>query len=232
MNTTSIDFKAFVEWDNSPFILFDEKGHILYLNQSAEILFGYVTTDELYRLALNHASHSFGYKTTMLPLIYDLFHFYAITVGYENETQLSLRLYHMPRVQSQTPIDPDRLTETDINLLLEANITLFQSHSESRLELFTDPDLPRLKIDQNRFSTLLRKTLECCKETSTLRIDLKLLVGEHIIINGEKKPIAQLAIHADRRSQTHDRELEQLATECHIAAHIHPNQIKFEIPLL
>ena len=54
MNTTLIDFQAFVEWDNNPFILFSAKGKILYLNNAAEILFGYVSKQELYDILLLH----------------------------------------------------------------------------------------------------------------------------------------------------------------------------------
>ncbi|HHO65004.1 MAG TPA: hypothetical protein ENJ71_00645, partial [Epsilonproteobacteria bacterium] len=68
MNTTSIDFQPFVDWDNSPFILFDPTGKILYLNNSAEILFGYVSKKELYDLALTYAPQNFGYKTTTVTL--------------------------------------------------------------------------------------------------------------------------------------------------------------------
>ena len=37
-----INFESFIEWDNSPFILFNNQGKIIYLNNAAEILFGYV----------------------------------------------------------------------------------------------------------------------------------------------------------------------------------------------
>lgn len=48
MNTESINFQNFIDWDNSPFILFNASSKILYLNNSAEILFGYVSKRELY----------------------------------------------------------------------------------------------------------------------------------------------------------------------------------------
>jgi hypothetical protein len=104
MNTISIDFEAFVEWDNSPFILFNAEGKILYLNNVAEILFGYVSKQELYDIALAYAPQTFGYKTTTLSLNYDAFNFYAITVGYENEEQISIRFYILHFSKQKTPI--------------------------------------------------------------------------------------------------------------------------------
>ena len=88
MSTTLINFESFVEWDNNPFILFNNQEKILYLNNAAEILFGYVAKKELYDIALSYAPQNFGYKTTSLTLGYDSFVFHAITVGYENEDQI------------------------------------------------------------------------------------------------------------------------------------------------
>ena len=232
MNTTSIDFQAFVDWDNSPFILFDHRGKILYLNNSAEILFGYVTKKELYDLALAYAPQSFGYRTTTLTLNYDTFHFYAITVGYENEEQISIRLYNAPRTKSAASIDRDKFSSTDINLLLEANIALFKTKNKNSLQLLTDPDLPTLKIDQNRFSKLLRKTLDAYRASDSIRITLKLLVGEHIIIEDKKTPIAQLAIEANGRYSDTDDEIIELSKRCHISASLAEHTIKLDIPLM
>ncbi len=232
MNTISIDFQPFVDWDNSPFILFSQRGKILYLNNSAEILFGYVSKKELYDLALAYAPQNFGYKTTTLTLNYDAFNFYAITVGYENEEQLSIRLYNAPRIKAATSLERDKLATTDINLLLEANIALFKTKNSNNLQLLTDPDLPTLKIDQNRFSKLLRKILESYRASDSIRITLKLLVGEHIIIEAKKVPIAQLSVEANGRYIDTDEEIRALSKQCHITAALSEHTIKLDIPLM
>lgn len=232
MNTTSIDFQSFLDWDNSPFILFNANSKILYLNNSAEILFGYASKKELYDLAVAYAPQNFGYKTTTLTLNYDSFSFYAITVGYENENQISIRFYNAPRTRSVTPIERDKLVLTDINLLLEANIALFKTKNTNSLQLLTDPDIPSFKIDQNKFSKLLRKTLDAFRSSDSIRITLKLLVGEHVIISGKKKPIVQLSIEANGRYSDTDEEIRTLATQSHITYLLKERIIKLEIPLI
>lgn len=232
MNTTSIDFQSFLDWDNSPFILFNANSKILYLNNSAEILFGYASKKELYDLAVAYAPQNFGYKTTTLTLNYDSFSFYAITVGYENEDQISIRFYNAPRTRSVTPIERDKLVLTDINLLLEANIALFKTKNTNSLQLLTDPDIPSFKIDQNKFSKLLRKTLDAFRASDSIRITLKLLVGEHVIISGKKKPIVQLSIEANGRYSDTDEEIRTLATQSHITYLLKERIIKLEIPLI
>jgi len=232
MNTTSIDFKAFIEWDNNPFILFNDQGKILYLNNAAEILFGYVTKKELYDIALAYAPQNFGYKTTSLALNYDTFMFHAITVGYENEEQISLRLYNMPRIKQTRKIEKDKLIVTDINILLEANIALFKTKNPNPLKLLTDHDLPTFKIDQNNFSKLLRKTLDAFRSSDSIDISLKLLFGQHLIIDNKKEAIAQLSILANGRYVDTDEEIRILAEKSQVKSILKEHYIKLEIPLI
>ncbi len=232
MNTISIDFEAFVEWDNSPFILFSPEGKILYLNNVAEVLFGYVSKQELYDIALAYATQTFGYKTTTLSLNYDAFNFYAITVGYENEDQISIRFYNAPRAKPSSPLETDKLMMTDINILLEANIALFKTKNTNPLQLLADQDLPAFKIDQNRFSKLLRKTLDAFRASDSISITLKLLIGEHVIIADKKESIVQLSVAANGRYHDADNEIKSLASQSHISCLLKEHTIKLEIPLI
>lgn len=227
-----INFEPFVEWDNSPFVLFNNEGRILYLNHSAELLFGSVSTKELYDLTLAYASAGFGYKTTSLTLSYDAFIFHAITVGYENEEQISLRLYHAPAVQPKSKLQTESLILTDINVLLEANIALFQAENSNPLKLLTDQDLPLFKMDQNHFSKLLRKVLHSFRSSDSIDISLKLLIGQHILINNKKESLAGLKITANGRYVESDEEITELAAKNQIKAIFKEHSILLEIPLI
>jgi hypothetical protein len=228
----NIDFQAFIEWDNNPFILFSAQGKILYLNNAAEILFGYVSKKELYDIALSYAPQSFGYKTTSLTLNYDSFMFHAITIGYENEEQISLRLYNTPRIKPSRKIETDKLIITDINILLEANIALFRTKNTNPLKLLTDQDLPPFKIDQNNFSKLLRKIFDTFRASDSIDISLKLLFGQYVIIENKKEAIVQLAIVANGRYADTDEEIRTLAAESQIKCLLQEYSIKLEIPLI
>ncbi len=227
-----INFESFVEWDNSPFILFNNSGKILYLNHAAEILFGYVSKKELYDIALCYAPHNFGYKSTTLSLHYDSFLFHAITVGYENEEQISLRLYNTPRIKPAQKLQKEKLITTDINMLLEANIALFKTKNKNTLRLLTDQDLPPFKIDQNNFSKLLRKTLDAFRASDSIDISLKLLIGQHVIIDDKKEPIVQLSIKANGRYVDTDNEIQHLSTQSQIKSLLKEHSITLEIPLI
>ena len=227
-----INYETFVEWDNSPFILFNNSGKIIYLNNAAEILFGYVSKKELFDIAVSYAPQNFGYKTTSLALNYDSFLFHAITVGYESEEQISLRIYNTPRIKPTRKLETNKFITTDINILLEANIALFKTKNTNPLKLLTDQDLPAFKIDQNNFSKLLRKTLNAFRSSDSIDISLKLLIGQHVIIEGKKEPIIQLAIEANGRYADTDDEIQTLAAESQIKLLLKEHSIKLEIPLI
>jgi len=228
----NINFESFVEWDNSPFILFNDQGKILYLNNTAEILFGYVSQKELYNIALSYAPQNFGYKNTTLVLTYDTFMFHSITVGYENEDQISLRLYNTPRIQTIHKLETNKFITTDINILLEANIALFKTKNENLLTLLVDQDLPAFKIDQNNFSKLLRKALDAFRASDSIDISLRLLIGQHVIIEGKKESIVQLSIAANGRYADTDTEIRSLADKSQIKCLLKEQSIKLEVPLI
>jgi len=232
MNSISIDFKFFIESDSTPFILFDNLGKIVYLNNSAEILLGYVSRQELYDITLSYAPKDFGSKTTRLELQYDSFSFYAVSVAYENEEHIALRLYHKPKLNSNQNIELDKYPMTDINILLEANITLFKLTNKNPLKLLVDQDLPECRIEQNKFSKLLRKVLNSYRSSDSIDISLKLLVGEYVIIQNRKEHIVELSISANGRYTDSDMDIKSISNEINISTNLKEHTIKLQIPFV
>jgi hypothetical protein len=232
MNSVSTDFQFFVECDSNPFILFGNTGKILYLNNIAEILMGYVIQQELYDIAVSYAPKDFGHKTTRLELQYDTFSFYAITVAYENEEQIGLRLYHRPRLDSANFKEMDKLPPTDINTLLEANIALFKLHNENNLELLADQDLPPCRIDQNQFSKLMRKTLHSFRASDSIRISLTLMVGEYVLIGNKRERIIQLTVTANGRYTDGDKEIKSIASQINTTCILKEHSAHLQVPFI
>lgn len=232
MNSQSVNFKFFVDNDNSPFILFENNKKIAYLNNTAEVLMGYVSKAELYDLTIAYAPKDFGSKTTRLELQYDLFAFYALTVAYEDEQFIALRLYHKPRLESATLDELDKLPLTDINILLEANITLFTLKNSNTLNLIVDQDLPMSRIDQNNFSKLLRKVLNAFRSSDNIEISLKLLIGEYLIIHNKREQLLQLSIRANGRYNNDDLEIKSLAQQINISSIMKEYSILLHIPYI
>ncbi len=232
MNSESIDFKFFIESDNNPFILFGANGKILFLNDAAEIILGHTSTQNLYNTTLIYAPKNFGYKTTHIEMQYDTLLFYALTVAYQNEEQIGLKLYLKPRIDTSLTINTDKLQLSNINALLEANIALFKIHNSGNLTLLTDHDLPECRIDQNNFSKLMRKVFDLFTAASSIHITIKLIVGEYIIIQNKREQILQLSIQANIRDSVNDQMIQKMAQEIHILCLCKADSITLNIPFI
>lgn len=232
MNTISTSFKFLLDNNNSPFFIFSNEGNVKYYNRSAELLAGIHITQELFKLAVTYASQSFGARTVHLDLTYGADNFYAITVLYESEDELCIYLYRKPRAMISADLTLEGYTKTDINILLEANIELFKMKYSNKLTLFTDYSLPKLQMQQNSFSFLLRTILEKCYDANEVDIVLKIKIGESIMLGEKKYPILMLTVKADKKEERSNEEIEKMALQNHITTYFQKDVVILEIPCI
>ncbi|HIM94240.1 MAG TPA: hypothetical protein EYM49_04270 [Campylobacterales bacterium] len=203
-----------------------------YYNRSAELLAGIHITQELFKLAVTYASQSYGARTVHLDLTYGTDNFYAITVLYESEDELCIYLYRKPRAMISTDLTLEGYTKTDINILLEANIELFKMKYSNKLTLFTDYSLPKLQMQQNSFSFLLRTILDKCYDANEVDIVLKIKIGESIMLGEKKYPILMLTVKADKKEERSNEEIEKMALQNHITTYFQKDFVILEIPCI
>ena len=227
---TSINFKFFVENDSNPFILFSNTGKIKYLNDSAEILMGSSTPKEIFDLAVAYAPQTFGFKKSILNLNFNSFQFYGINVLYENEEFIGIHLYNKAIKKSNKQIVLDGFTLTDINMLLQANIELFNIHYDGQLSLLTDYDIPEFQIHQNNFSLFLRKIFTQFEESKKLKINVKIKLGERVVFKEKEYAIIVLELKSNDRESKIDKELESLAQKNCINIQLQKDTVVLEIP--
>ena len=227
---TAINFKFFIENDSNPFILFTSSGKIEYLNSSAEVLMGSVTAKEIFNLALAYAPQTFGFKKSILNLNFNSFQFYGINVLYENEEFMGIQLYNKSIEHSNQKIVLDGFTLTDINMLLQANIELFNIHYEGKLHLLTDYDIPEFQIHQNNFSLFLRKIFTQFEESKNLKINVKIKLGERVVFKNKKYAIVVLELKSNARKNEIDEELKDLASKNGINIQLQRNTVSLEVP--
>jgi hemerythrin len=123
-------------------------------------------------------------------------------------------------------------SKTDINLLFEANIELFKMQYSGELKLITDYDLPKLHIHQNNFSFLIRKIFEQMKNSKEIIINIKIKIGEMIVVNGKKYPIILFILQSEHRDKKSDKEIQNIAMENYINIHFKETSIALEIPAI
>ena len=228
----SINFKFFLENDSNPFILFTNQGKIKYLNTSAELLMGSCQPKDIFDIAITHAPQTFGSQKTALNISFNSFEFYAINVLYDNEEYIGIYLYNKPMAK----IDENNLlegyTSTDINILIQANIELFNITYQGELKLLTDYDIPEFQIHQNNFSLLLRNIFTQFKDSKELEILIKIKLGERVVVKNERYSIIIIQLKGNQREENSDREIELLAHKNHINIHFKKHEIILEIPAI
>jgi hypothetical protein len=229
---TSLNFKFFIENDSNPFILFTNTGKIKYLNTSAEVLMGACTPKEIFNISLANAPQTFGAKKSILSLSFNSFEFYGINVLYENEEFIGIHLYNKPLKASNTKMLLDGYSSTDINMLLQANIELFNINYVGKISLLTDYDIPEFQLHQNNFSLFLRHLLSSFNESKKLEINVKIKLGEQVVIKEKKYAIIVLSLKSTIRDNEKDNELKKLADKNGIDLQLRKSLVTLEIPAI
>ncbi|WP_457597324.1 hypothetical protein [Hydrogenimonas sp.] len=224
-------YEKWLEYDYNPWILFDAHGKVLTLNQEAQFLFAEVTPQEIFELAVSYANQSYGFKTTMMDLEYGKYEFFGIMVGYEDNDAIAIRLYQKP---------PERIAEPHIKELTAHNIyTLIDlavsTASISRQHGFTttlDPTLPEIKIDPERFVSLLTHLFDCFEDSEPIEISLSLKTGETLKFEGKRYPIFQLAAKGALAGACPMAQLKQMANALNGYVTHKGNALILEAPLI
>ena len=227
------DYKFFLENDNNPFILFNANKRIVYLNTAAEFLLGRVSKYDLYEMCIEHAPKEYGSKMTYLNLRYDDLSFYGITVGYQDDEYIGIRLYQSVKNRQPTAKELTKFIDTDINTLLETSISLVAMQEQFDIKLMIDMDIPEFKISQNDFFKIMRKCFNSFHSGSKLNISLKLRVGETIYVKNKRCKLVKLEIKTqNERDCSEDQELERLCENNFIDYLADQSKIRLLIPML
>ncbi len=227
------DYKFFLENDNNPFILFNADRRIVYLNTAAEFLLGRVSKQELYDMCIAHAPKEYGSKMTYMNLRYDDLTFYGITVGYQDDEYIGIRLYQLVKNRQPTAKELNKFILSDINVLLETSISLVALEGKFDVKLMADRDIPEFKISQNDFFKIMRKCFQSFKPGSRLEIALKMRVGETTYVKNRRCRLVKLEFKSKTpRDNSHDRETERLCEENFIDYLADNTKIRLLIPML
>ncbi|MDR1451455.1 MAG: PAS domain-containing protein [Helicobacteraceae bacterium] len=227
-------YRNWLEYDYNPFFIFDQRGAVTYLNRSAELLSGYEPIRTFNDLALSYASIDFGYKTTFMPLSFGKFHFFAITVGYEDESSIGIKLYQAPATRENSVEKMKNYDSTNIYVLINVAISLAKGRlSATSFRNEFDPTIPEFKLSQNDFTKILRKTYDSfdigCELIAT---EVKLKAGEFLCVGGGKYQLIELRITGASRTAKHDDTIYALSSGVDIAASFDRDRIALEIPMI
>jgi hypothetical protein len=184
--------QQWIEYDYNPFVLFSSSGKVISLNAEAQFLLGSLSIEELFNLATTYANVSFGFKTTFLDLNFGRYKFFAITVGYENDDAIGIKLYQSPSFKLNKPKPIGELT--NIYTLVDLCIATNSINSKIIYEKDFDPTIPEVIIDSNSFIKILNKIYGCYENNEKILTKIFYRVGEHIKFDDKKYSIFSVEV--------------------------------------
>jgi hypothetical protein len=223
--------QQWIEYDFNPFILFDASGKILSLNSEAQFLLGASNTSTLFEIATHHASQNFGFKTTFMDLEFGRYKFFGITVGYEDENELGIRLYQVPSYHFSKPkIDSGELV--NVYTLIDLCISSNSINSSAKFLKDLDPSIPDIRLNTNLFVKLLNRIYSACIENEQITTKLFFRIGEHIKFDDKKYSLFSIVISASQIDKSKFSAITQLADENSVSVELKESKISLNIPLI
>lgn len=191
--------QQWLEYDYNPFILFSSNGKIISLNSEAQFLLGTASSAELFELASNYANITFGFKTTFLDLEFGRYKFFGLTVGYETDEEIGIKLYQTPSFKINKPKPTGELT--NIYTLIDLCISTNSIGSNIKFFKEFDPTIPEIFINPNEFIKLMNKIYSCFLENEKITTKIYFRVGEHIKFENKKYSLFAIEVNAQNQDE-------------------------------
>jgi len=221
--------QQWIEYDYNPFILFESTGKIKSVNAEAQFLLGAITPEELFNLATTYANVTFGFKTTFIKLEFGRYKFFALSVGYENDDEIGIKLYQAPSFKLNNPKPTGELT--NIYTLVDLCISTKSINSNIIFTKEFDPTIPDIIIDSNLFIKIFSKIYSCFMDNEKINTKIFYRIGEHIKFENKKYSIFSIEVSAETENIQEINELEVMAANTSFYLDI-SKKITINIPMI
>lgn len=221
--------KQLLEHDFNPFVLFSSDGKILSLNEQAQFIVNPFNSKELFELATTYANVTFGFKTTFVDLEFSQQKFFGLTVGYENESEIGIKLYQTPSFKLNNKKPTGELT--NIYTLVDLCISTNSINSSIDFIKDFDPTIPETIIDSNIFIKLLNKIYSCFLSNEKINTKIYYRTGEHIIFDDKKYSLFSIEVSSKEKDKQKVSELQNFidANNMHVDVQ---NKITINLPMI
>lgn len=212
--------EEWIEHDYNPFIVFDNNGKIISLNQEAQYLLGEVNHKKIFDIAQTYASITYGFKTTIVDIAFNSYKFYGITVGYLDEDMIGIKLYKNA-TKKFTHVE-EYGESVNIYALLDLCISAVATSSPIKFKKEFDPTFPELYLNVENFMKLLTKIYHAHLHATTITTCLSLITGEYIRFNTKKYPIFSIVIKSDSPNIHFEKNIEEIAQKSNCTIQCEP----------
>lgn len=221
--------QQWIEYDYNPFILFNSSAKIVSLNSEAQFLLGFIDSQTLFGLATTNASVTFGFKTTFVELDFGRYRFFALTVGYQNDDEIGIKLYQMPSFKLGKVKAVGELS--NIYALIDLSILTCSSNTTAFFEKDFDPTIPETIVEPNSFIKILNKSYACFYKNDSIVTKVFYRVGEHIKLEDKKYSLFSVEIGAKIADESRLDELKAMAINANFYIDIQ-KKITINIPII
>ncbi len=195
-------FEEWVELDLNPIISFSSSGKITFSNSEAQFLLNRIKSKELFDLALTYAPKTFGANTSYIDLSLKNYTFYAVTVMYQDEDEIHMKLYKSAMVKKENKLNIKNINTTNIFTLVDLAISTSKIKTNANYVKNYDPSIPEFKLDASLFIKTLGQVFESFASCHNITCSIMLKIGEYIKIEGKKYSLISVEISSDEQINT------------------------------
>ena len=193
-------FEEWVELDLNPVLSFSSNAKIIYSNSEAQFLLNRIKQKELFDLALTYAPKTFGAQTSYIDLSIKNYTFYAITVMYENEDEIHMKLYKSAMVKKESKLNIKNINTTNIFTLVDLAISTSKIKNDINFTKNYDPSIPEFKLDASTFIKTLNNIFDAFRDKENVTCSILLKIGEYIKIDNKKYSLISVEISSNKKS--------------------------------
>ena len=222
-------FEEWVELDLNPVLSFSSNAKIVYSNSEAQFLLNRIKQKELFDLALTYAPKTFGALTSYIDLNIKNYTFYAITIMYENEDEIHMKLYKSAMVKKENNLNIKNINVTNIFTLVDLAISTSKIKTNINFIKNYDPSIPEFKLDASTFIKTLNQIFEAFKDKKNVTCSILLKIGEYIKIDGKKYSLISVEISSNEKSDFSSINIKENSS---FILTLDENKITIDLPLI
>ena len=222
-------FEEWVELDLNPVLSFSSNSKIIYSNSEAQFLLNRIKQKELFDLALTYAPKTFGALTSYIDLNIKNYTFYAITIMYENEDEIHMKLYKSAMVKKENNLNIKNINVTNIFTLVDLAISTSKIKTNINFIKNYDPSIPEFKLDASTFIKTLNQIFEAFKDKKNVTCSILLKIGEYIKIDGKKYSLISVEISSNEKRDFSSINIKENSS---FILTLDENKITIDLPLI
>ena len=191
-----------------------------------------ISPKEVYALALKHASASYGFNTSYVNLRLKNYIFYAISVSYENDDEITIKLYKSTMVKKENKLSTKTGEIANIFTIVDLSISTQKTKSNINYMKNYDPSIPEFKMMVSDFLKLLNKTYESFENAKVISTSVKLKICEYIRIEGKKYSLITVEINSDGHLNEEYYNIEESFNNSSLIITAEEQKVQVDLPLI